>query len=222
MARAPVSTKTLAHERPWLLAALAAAVAWYFLWNNEIGGLWLILLKGAGCAALAAYCFRHALGSDGWLIGATMAFSSLGDMGIELDFVLGGAAFFCAHVAAIALYLRHPRAEPTSSQKLAGGALLLLTPLASWFLSQNWQVALYAVALGGMAAAAWWSAFPRYRVGLGAVMFVASDLLIFAREGPMQLGWPADALVWPLYFGGQFLIATGVVQTLRRWVRAPA
>ena len=215
MARLPVSTRTLAHERPWLLVALVGAVAYYFLSDNQIGGVYLILLKGVGVAALAIYCWRRAKGASGALIGSVMALSAIGDMGIELDFLIGGAAFFAAHVAAIALYLRHPRPDPVASQKLAGGALLLLTPIIAFLLTSDWTVAVYAVSLGGMAAAAWWSAFPRYRVGFGAVLFVISDLLIFARMGPLQLEGIADLLVWPIYFSGQFLIATGVVQTLR-------
>ena len=66
-----------------------------------------------------------------------------------------------------------------------------------------------------MAAAAWMSRFPRYRVGIGAVLFVASDFLIFSGMGPFELAPLPDILVWPLYYGGQLLIATGAVQTLR-------
>jgi uncharacterized membrane protein YhhN len=39
-----------------------------------------------------------------------------------------------------------------------------------------------------MAAAAWSSRFPRYRVGAGAVLFVISDWLIFSRMGSFDLG----------------------------------
>ena len=66
-----------------------------------------------------------------------------------------------------------------------------------------------------MAAAAWSSAFPRYRVGLGAVLFVVSDLLIFARMGPLSASPLPDMLIWPLYYLGQFLICTGAVGYLR-------
>lgn len=215
MAPPPVSNRTLAHERPWLLVALIGAMAYYFLADNQIGGTYLILLKGVGASALAIYCWRRAKGTSALLIALVMVLSAIGDMGLELDFMVGGAAFFAAHVAAITLYLRHPRPKLSLSQKLAGFALLVLTPIISWLLTFDWSVALYAVSLGGMAAAAWWSAFPRYRVGLGAVLFVASDLLIFTAIGTLQLSELADLLVWPLYFAGQILIATGVVQTLR-------
>jgi uncharacterized membrane protein YhhN len=77
------------------------------------------------------------------------------------------------------------------------------------------MVAVYAVFLGAMAASAWYSRFPRYRVGTGAVLFVVSDWLIFSRMGPVDLGPLPDLLIWPLYYVGQVMIATGVVQCLR-------
>jgi len=92
---------------------------------------------------------------------------------------------------------------------------LLGTPLVSWLLSGDLMVGLYGLSLGGMAACAWMSRFPRYRVGIGAVLFVISDFLIFSRIGPFDLGDLPHYLIWPLYFAGQFMIATGVVQTLR-------
>jgi len=69
-----------------------------------------------------------------------------------------------------------------------------------------------------MAASAWLSRFPRRQVALGAAMFVASDLLIFARMGPLAgvaPGWVGFA-VWGLYFAGQALVCVGVVRALTR------
>jgi hypothetical protein len=66
-----------------------------------------------------------------------------------------------------------------------------------------------------MASAAWMSHYPRYRVGTGAVLFVLSDWLIFARMGPYDLSPLTDLLIWPLYYAGQVMIATGIVQCLR-------
>jgi uncharacterized membrane protein YhhN len=77
-------------------------------------------------------------------------------------------------------------------------------------------VALYGLALGGMASCAWMSAFPRYRVGIGAALILASDLLVIAGIGPLMGQQLPDALAWPLYYVGQLLITVGIVQTLRR------
>ena len=53
---------------------------------------------------------------------------------------------------------------------------------------------------------------------VGAVLFVISDWLIFARMGPLATSDLPALLIWPTYFAGQLLIATGVIQTLRRQV----
>lgn len=207
--------RALIEHRPWLLASVIAAVAFYFLRNNPIGELWLVGLKGLGVACLAIYALRRGPGSDARILASVMVFGALGDMGIEYDFQLGGGLFFVAHLFAISLYLRNPRVKAVSSQKLLAVILLLATPVISWLLSQQIMVALYALSLGGMAAAAWMSRFPRYRVGIGAVLFVISDLLIFSEMGSFAQPGFSELLIWPLYFIGQFMIATGVVQTLR-------
>lgn len=209
-----MSHHALIEERPILLASIAAAVAFYFLRDSELGGVQQMALKGAGVALLALYAFRRGVGRDGLLLTTYLAFGALGDVLIEIDTALGGAAFFAGHVAAIALYLRNPRGEPTGSQKAAGAALLLLTPVLCWLLSGDYQVGIYGLALGGMAAGAWLSRFPRYRVGIGAVLFVISDLLIFSQMGSFDLAPLPHYLIWPLYYLGQLLIAVGVVQSL--------
>ena len=210
----------LIDRRPWLLASLAFAVSYYFAREGAIPGAYLIAWKGAGVALLAVYAWLHAPGRDGKLLAAVMAFGAAGDMAIELSLQVGAAFFFAGHLIAIALYLRHRRPRLTQSQKSAAAALLLATPLIAFLLpadrSAAPMVALYALALGGMAAAAWLSAFPRYRVGLGAVLFVASDLLIFARMGALADSALPNLLIWPLYYLGQFLICVGAVGYLRR------
>jgi len=58
-------------------------------------------------------------------------------------------------------------------------------------------VAVYSLGLALMAATAWTSRFPRFRVGIGAVMFLVSDLLIFGRMGRCRTtsssGWRCGA-----------------------------
>jgi len=76
-------------------------------------------------------------------------------------------------------------------------------------------VALYGLTLGGMASCAWMSAFPRYRVGIGAVLLLSSDLLVIGGLGPLMGQQLPDVLAWPIYYVGQLLITVGVVQTLR-------
>lgn len=210
----------LIEQRPWLLASIAVSVAYYFLRDNPVGeGTWGLALKGASVGLLALYvALRVPQGKhrgDGFLLVGALALAAAGDVAIELDFVTGGAFFAAAHVVATGLYLRNLHKRPSPVQKLIGAALLIGTPLVSWLLSGESQIAIYAAFLGAMASAAWMSHYPRYRVGTGAVLFVISDWLIFARLGPIDLEPANMVLIWPLYYAGQLMIATGIIQCLR-------
>lgn len=211
--------RALIERLPWLLASIATAIAWYVLRDSAVPGLYLIALKGAPVALLAAYALLRHTGFDSRMLALVMALSALGDVAIELDLGAGGAAFLLSHLAAIALYMRHRRAALTLSQKSLAVAVIIVVPaIAGQLAAGSGEGALatvYAIGLAAMAAAAWTSSFSRYRVGLGAMLFVASDLLIFAGLGPMAGSALRDMLVWPLYYSGQFLIATGVIGELR-------
>lgn len=211
--------RALIEKRPWLLASLAAGIGFWLLKDGHLPGLYQMALKGAGVALLAVYALARHTGADSRQIAAVMAFGALGDVLIELSLEAGAAAFLIGHLIAIHLYWRHRRASTTPSQKLAGVALLVLIPAISFLLPADRSgapmVALYALGLGAMTAAAWTSSFPRYQVGIGAVLFAVSDLLIFARLGPLATSPLPDLLIWPLYYFGQVLICTGVIGELR-------
>jgi len=209
--------RALAAKRPYLLTSIVAALTFYVLDGGPVGELWLALIKGAAIALLATYAWHRSHSKDVHLIAAVMAVAAIGDMVIEFYQVEGGAIFFLSHLVALGLYLQshNRRSHLTGSQKAAALVLLLFTPLVAYLLAREWLVALYALSLGAMAAAAWTSRFSRYHVGIGALLFVASDFLIFASIGG-SLQRTAALLVWPTYYVGQFLICTGVVQTLRR------
>jgi uncharacterized membrane protein YhhN len=215
-----MAKQALIEQRPWLLASIAAATAFYFLSDQPVfEGTWGLLAKGASVGLLAVYAWRRIPHDrrelDGILLVAVLVLAAAGDVAIELWFEVGGALFAAAHCVAVALYLRNPRARHSPSQKMLSIALLIGTPLVSYLLSGQGAIAVYAAFLGMMAAAAWYSRFPRYRVGTGAVLFVVSDWLIFARLGPIDLAPLPDLLIWPLYYAGQVMIATGIVQCLR-------
>ncbi len=212
--------RALSEQRPWLLASLIAGISYYFIAGSQVPGLYQIAWKGAGVGLLAVWALLRQRSRDAHQIGGVMALGALGDMAIEVSMVAGAGAFLLGHLLAIRLYLRHPRGAARSSQRLAAAALIGLTPLLAWQLSGSLAAAVYAVGLGGMAGAAWLSSFPRYRVGLGAVLFVASDLLIFARLGVLADSAVPGLLIWPLYYFGQFLICTAVVGKLRERERA--
>lgn len=196
-------------------AALIAGISYFVADRAGLDGPAVVAWKGAGVGLLAVWAATRAENTDGWAIALVLALGALGDVLLEVaGLTVGGVAFLAGHIVAIILYLGNRRRKPTSSQTLLGGALLVATPVIAWAMTRDWGVAVYALAIGAMAGAAWTSRFPRYRTGLGAVMFVGSDLLIFARMGPMEASVLPGLLVWPLYFVGQALIAHGVVETL--------
>ena len=210
----------LADHRPFLLVALAAAVSYWFVADDGIAGLTLIVWKGIAVGALAAYALRRAGHIGGKGIAAFLALCAIGDMAIELSYLAGGTAFALAHAVGIAFFLKHRRGSLSSSQTLFAVTLLIGTPLIAALLTYpepNWWLATgYALLLAGLAASAWTSRFPRYRVGIGAVLFLVSDLVLLGSVAGRLPEGAGEWLVWPLYFIGQFLIATGVVQTLRK------
>jgi uncharacterized membrane protein YhhN len=215
-------SQDLAHKRPWLFASLAFGLTFPLSWQLALPDYAAIAWKMAGVGLLVGYALRKHHRGEFLLLAAVMAFWSLGDGLLELDMIWGAIAFALGHGVAIILFLKHRRVHPAFSQKALAAAVFLLAPVIAYFLpgvqpgSPNGgaQAAVYTVVVAAMAAMAWSSNFPRYRVGLGAMAFVASDLLIFARFGPLaNSGWVSLA-IWYLYYGGVLMIATGIVTTL--------
>lgn len=168
-----------------------------------------VLSKGACVALLALWAALQARGADGWLIALAIALGALGDVLLETHgLTVGALAFLAGHLVSVALHLRN-RVRPPVVAVLAAFAV----PAASWLLAWDYGVAAYALGLGAMAGTALCSRFPL--VGIGALLFVVSDLLIFARLGPLAGSALPGLLIWPLYVAGQALIGWGVVTTLR-------
>lgn len=212
--------RALIEHRPYLLLSLLFGVSYFFVQDDQVGGAWLMLWKGAGVFFLALYAAHRGRGRDGALIALVMAFGALADVILEISLLAGGALFAIGHLIAIGLYMVNRRSDTTASQKLTALSLLILTPAIAGLMTfpqENWEVAtVYSLVVAAMAAAAWTSRYSRYRVGLGAVLFVISDLLIFARESGQIPDEFASWLIWPLYFAAQFLIVTGVIQAIRK------
>lgn len=187
----------------WLAPSAAAQTAW----------------KGAGVGLLAVHAALRAKSIDGWLICAVMALGATGDVLLETSgLTVGAVAFLAGHCVAIWLYARNRRPQLSRSQALLAIALVPAVVLIAFMLPVDRAmappIAFYATGLALMAASAWISRFPRYVTGLGAMAFVVSDLLIFARGGPLAGAFGIDVAVWVLYFLGQAMICVGVVTTL--------
>ena len=203
--------------------ALIAGASYYFVDTTGVEAPIAVVWKGAGVALLAVWCAMQARDCEGWLIAAVMAFGALGDVLLETSgLTVGAIAFVVGHGLAITLYVRSRRMRLTASQRMLAMLVVPLSVAIAVLLvpaADTLAVGVYAFIVSAMAAVAWVSRFPRYRVGIGAMMFLVSDLLIFARMGPLATSPIPDLLIWPLYFGGQTLIALGVTQTLARQQR---
>ncbi len=212
--------RAIIESRPWLLASVIAAVSYYIVQDGDVPGLYLIVWKAAAAGLLAVYCWRRSLDFDGTLIAAVMALSALGDAANDIDLIVSGIAFATAQIPAIWLYARNRRRKLAFSQRAFALLLVPITLLLSWLLPDpaHWRIelTLYSGWLAVSAAMAWTSRFPRFRVGIGAVLLVAADLAFISALGPFGADGLVGALVWPIYYLGQLLIATGVVRTLRR------
>jgi uncharacterized membrane protein YhhN len=202
-----------------LLLALVAGLSYVASWNLAIGPGAGLVWKGAGVGLLAVYAALQARDADGWLVCAVMALGALGDVLIKTaGLTVGAVPFAVGHVVAVSLYLRNRRDTLAPGHRLFALLVVPVTVEVAAMLPSDRSavpgIAFYALLLSIMAATAWISRFPRSRVGIGAILFVASDLLLFARLGPLADAPWAGVAVWVLYFGGQLLICVGVTATL--------
>ena len=204
-----------------LAAAVVGGVSFLFrdaLPVSEAAG---VVWKGAGVGLLALYAALKARDLDGWLLTAVMALGTAGDVLLETHgLIVGAVAFLIGHLVAIGLYLRHRRPSLTGSQRLLALLIVPATVAIAFLLPTDRSaapgIAFYSLGLSVMAAMAWTSRFPRFQTGLGAMLFVVSDLLIFAGVGPLAgQPWVSPA-IWVTYFGGQLLICLGVTGALSR------
>lgn len=211
--------RTLAEKRPWLLASLAAAALYYLLKDRDVPGTYLYVLEAGALLLLAIYARVRHESAEARLLAAALGVAGLGVVAVELDAWLGAVLLIVSLALLIALFVKRRRKRVAFTQTALAAALLLLTPVIMWLLARGNEDALagaiYGLTLGGMAGAAWTSAYPRYRVGLGTIALVASSALSVAGLGALTHSPLPALLVWPLFYLGMFAIATGVVQTLR-------
>jgi uncharacterized membrane protein YhhN len=209
------------HNIPWLpraplfILALIVGASFWPASHAALPATLMLVWKGAGVALLAIWAASVAHERNGWLLAGVMAFGAAGDVLIDaVGLTAGAGAFLVGHVLAIFLYLANRRKQGGVIVIGIAIAIAALVAAEAFFITRSGVASLYAIGLGGMAGAAWASRFPRATVAVGALLFVASDMLIFAHHVPGGGSIIPALLIWPLYFAGQALIAYGVVRTL--------
>ncbi|MGZ8332136.1 MAG: lysoplasmalogenase family protein [Allosphingosinicella sp.] len=201
----------------WLLAAMSLVVGLTYplIWDH-LPAPATISVKGAAVGLLALAAALQARNVDGRLLAGVMALGATGDVLLEISLAAGAAAFAAGHVAAILLYRRNRSAEADQKDMAIAGLILIAAAAVPFILLQGRPEAMpfaaYALLLGAMAACAWLSRFPRGLVALGALMFLASDMLIALRMGSEIAGLGPP--IWLLYYVGQLLIFVGVTSSL--------
>jgi uncharacterized membrane protein YhhN len=212
-------------ETAALAGAIVLGVMYWAGWCWREGGGWSgLIVKTGSTALLALFAF---LAGGPWLLVAGLALSSAGDAFLAMDkpgqdkwLKPGMAAFFLAHVAYVALFWALPQAD-RSLLNLTAQIVLVLSGVAfvRWLAPSlgpmRIPVFAYTAIILVMGAAALRLQPPFLLVTLGAVMFVASDMILslqlFTRPAGAAKRVGPSLAVWGFYFFGQALIAWGGV-----------
>jgi uncharacterized membrane protein YhhN len=180
------------------------------------------VVKGLSVGPLAVLAF--AAGSP--MLGVALAFSTVGDVLLDLDpdrlFVFGLGSFLVAHLVYIAAFVRNRRRTiPLGAARLLAAALVLLYSIAvsSWLLPALGNlivpVAIYMCAITAMVLAAILARFPNPWVAVGAILFLVSDSLLAVNKFKTPVPY-RDFLVWSTYYAGQYGIAVGFLRAAAR------
>ena len=201
----------------WLSATCSLS---YFItksWQPFPGS---VVLKALCIAPFAVIALRLLGKPDNWLLGGALAFSTLGDICLDLSgfFVQGLAAFLLAHLIYVTVFVRNWQRPMrlTSNQVTSLLALLLYSlTLTTWLWPGLGKLALpvlfYVCALTLMVASAIAAHFRQSWIVWGALLFLISDSLIGINKFKTPV--PAGGyLVWATYYLGQCGIALGFLR----------
>lgn len=173
------------------------------------------VLKGFSVSLLALVAVQ----ANHRLLALALLLSSLGDVLLArgLNFFLAGlAAFLCAHLVYIVLFVRRRQSAAAPSAQFSFPALLLVYGLAfgAWLTPSlgalRMPVFCYIAVIVAMGAAASRAGYRSPWALAGALLFLISDSLLGAGrfKTPIPLGAP---LVWITYYAGQCAITLGVL-----------
>ncbi len=206
-------------EQNLLLLSIACSAIYFVTksWQPFTGS---VVLKALCIGPLAVIAFRLLPSPNHWLLGGALAFSTLGDIFLDLRgmFVQGLGAFLIAHLIYVALFVRNWRRPVRlgANQQISLAALLFFSLAQTMWLWPGLgqlavPVACYIGAITLMVAAAIIGRFRQSWIVWGALLFLISDSLIginkFKTPVPLQ-----EYLVWATYYLGQCGIALGFLR----------
>ena len=207
------------HTAPLIAAIIGAAV--FLILRERPYFKMRPLIKAVMGIMLALYCV-YAPSVPLYVMAAGFALSALGDFFLDIPddkgFLPGLGAFFAAHIAFLAYLWPHMIPLPLLSPALLVVFGLLFIGNAWFYLwlrpalepSLRVPVAAYSsiIALMGMAAIG--TTLPSTFVPLGALLFIASDVVLAIEKFKTKFPY-AKTLNWLLYASGQIILAIGVV-----------
>ncbi|ORX02275.1 hypothetical protein AWC29_20770 [Mycobacterium triplex] len=191
--------------------------------GTELTGHWLLQPPFKALMALlltVAACAHPIVSERRWLMPA-MLLSATGDWLLAIpwwtmSFVLGLAAFLCAHLCIIGALAPLVVKESLSRVRIAvmAGLCVAAIALLVWFWPHlgaenlTLPVTVYVIVLTAMACTAIAARLPTIWVPVGAVCFMASDAMIAISR--FILGHEALAVpIWWLYSAALILITAG-------------
>jgi len=207
-------------QSPLLILAIVFAVIFFILrWRPFFAARPYI--KTAMAVFLAAYCIVVPTAAL-YIMAAGFALSALGDFFLDLRgekwFLPGLISFFIAHVAFAVYLFGHtvPLSMYTGYEwGMSAGLIAATLGFYIWLKpalpsDMKIPVAAYSVVITLMGIAALTTTLPSLLVPIGAVLFIASDVVLSVERFKFQ--FPFDKqLNWALYASGQILLAVGVV-----------
>jgi uncharacterized membrane protein YhhN len=206
--------------RPILTVALILGVSHILTWSFEFADPLRLIWKFLCVGSLALYASSKARNTDGWVLAALLFISAASDVLLEIVGQIRGAlTFIVADILGILLYVRNLRPHLGRSSWLLAALALIACVLLAYVLparrDEALGIAVFVIPLALMTIMGSLSQFSWRFVGLGTLMILSSDMLIFARMGPLEWLPLINQTIWLLYFLGEFLVAIGVVRGLR-------
>jgi hypothetical protein len=199
----------------WLTAMARSGIAFDHL--ADLPQALIVSWKGASAAGLALLVLLRTSGDTRWFLGGSLMLIAIADVLLVMRGLMsGGTVFVLAHVLAIIGYFRCRDGRASALTRIVAFSVPVLTivgvSLAVTAKSMHSIHLAYPAISGTMAACAIASRYNPLKCGLGAVLFVLSDVLFFWDFGFFDGSGAMGCLVWPAYFLGLALIAAGAIE----------
>lgn len=174
----------------------------------------LVPWKGACTAGLALSVAVASRGPAANRLALALAISAVADMLLAAgQLIVCGVLFSISHLIAISVFWSHRDRSAASVRRAAATMVPVASFALSWLAIRGTELpfyfALYPLLSGIMAASAIVSRFPVWLCGLGAVVFICSDVLVVAWLGVLARDPSFGFLTWLTYFVGYAMLARG-------------